>query len=161
LFFGRSREASRLASGTLRDPAGVAGRVLRGLADVDQHGALAIDQLHRVGSRDLHAGGRSLRQDRPDQQAAGDERGGEEVPVLDEEIHGLRPLGKSTIIEFALSRPAAAWHFLIQRPVCPMHKLVMIRHGESTWNLENRFTGWTDVELTPTGVARPVPPGGC
>jgi 2,3-bisphosphoglycerate-dependent phosphoglycerate mutase len=33
-----------------------------------------------------------------------------------------------------------------------MHKLVLIRHGESTWNLENRFTGWTDVPLTPTGV---------
>ncbi|HKX43013.1 MAG TPA: 2,3-diphosphoglycerate-dependent phosphoglycerate mutase [Burkholderiaceae bacterium] len=33
-----------------------------------------------------------------------------------------------------------------------MHKLVLIRHGESTWNLENRFTGWTDVELTPLGV---------
>ena len=35
-----------------------------------------------------------------------------------------------------------------------MHKLVLIRHGESTWNLENRFTGWTDVALTPTGVAQ-------
>jgi len=33
-----------------------------------------------------------------------------------------------------------------------MHKLVLIRHGESTWNLENRFTGWTDVELTAKGV---------
>ena len=33
-----------------------------------------------------------------------------------------------------------------------MHKLVLIRHGESTWNLENRFTGWTDVDLTTTGV---------
>ena len=33
-----------------------------------------------------------------------------------------------------------------------MHKLVLIRHGESTWNLENRFTGWADVALTPTGV---------
>ena len=33
-----------------------------------------------------------------------------------------------------------------------MHKLVLIRHGESIWNLENRFTGWTDVELTPLGV---------
>ncbi|HMN20272.1 MAG TPA: 2,3-diphosphoglycerate-dependent phosphoglycerate mutase [Ottowia sp.] len=32
-----------------------------------------------------------------------------------------------------------------------MHKLVLIRHGESTWNFENRFTGWTDVDLTPTG----------
>ena len=33
-----------------------------------------------------------------------------------------------------------------------MHKLVLIRHGESTWNLENKFTGWTDVPLTDTGV---------
>jgi 2,3-bisphosphoglycerate-dependent phosphoglycerate mutase len=35
-----------------------------------------------------------------------------------------------------------------------MHKLVLLRHGESTWNLANRFTGWTDVDLTPTGVAQ-------
>ena len=33
-----------------------------------------------------------------------------------------------------------------------MPKLVLIRHGESAWNLENRFTGWTDVDLTETGV---------
>lgn len=33
-----------------------------------------------------------------------------------------------------------------------MKKLVMIRHGQSTWNLENRFTGWHDVDLTPKGV---------
>ena len=33
-----------------------------------------------------------------------------------------------------------------------MHKLVLLRHGESTWNLENRFTGWTDVDLSPKGV---------
>jgi 2,3-bisphosphoglycerate-dependent phosphoglycerate mutase len=33
-----------------------------------------------------------------------------------------------------------------------MHKLVLLRHGESQWNLENRFTGWTDVDLTPKGV---------
>ncbi len=33
-----------------------------------------------------------------------------------------------------------------------MYQLVLVRHGESTWNLENRFTGWTDVDLTPTGV---------
>ena len=32
-----------------------------------------------------------------------------------------------------------------------MTKLVLLRHGESTWNLENRFTGWTDVDLTPEG----------
>ena len=33
------------------------------------------------------------------------------------------------------------------------HTLVLIRHGESQWNLENRFTGWTDVDLTPKGLA--------
>ena len=33
-----------------------------------------------------------------------------------------------------------------------MPTLVLVRHGESTWNLDNRFTGWTDVDLTPTGV---------
>ncbi len=32
-----------------------------------------------------------------------------------------------------------------------MHKLVLLRHGESVWNRENRFTGWTDVDLTDTG----------
>ena len=29
-----------------------------------------------------------------------------------------------------------------------MFKLVLLRHGESQWNLENKFTGWTDVDLT-------------
>ncbi len=33
-----------------------------------------------------------------------------------------------------------------------MIKLVLLRHGESTWNLENRFTGWTDVDLSENGV---------
>jgi 2,3-bisphosphoglycerate-dependent phosphoglycerate mutase len=37
--------------------------------------------------------------------------------------------------------------------VSPVHKLVLLRHGESQWNRENRFTGWTDVDLTQTGVA--------
>ncbi len=32
-----------------------------------------------------------------------------------------------------------------------MHTLVLLRHGESTWNKENRFTGWTDVDLTENG----------
>nr|WP_315170060.1 2,3-diphosphoglycerate-dependent phosphoglycerate mutase [uncultured Limnohabitans sp.] len=40
-----------------------------------------------------------------------------------------------------------------------MYKLVLIRHGESTWNLENRFTGWTDVDLTPTGVSQAMSAG--
>lgn len=34
-----------------------------------------------------------------------------------------------------------------------MHKLVLLRHGESIWNRDNLFTGWTDVELSDTGVA--------
>ncbi len=34
-----------------------------------------------------------------------------------------------------------------------MYKIVLMRHGESTWNLENRFTGWTDVDLTEKGAA--------
>ena len=33
-----------------------------------------------------------------------------------------------------------------------MYKFVLIRHGESAWNLENRFTGWAGVDLTPTGI---------
>jgi len=33
-----------------------------------------------------------------------------------------------------------------------MFKVVLLRHGESTWNRENRFTGWTDVDLSPNGL---------
>jgi len=33
-----------------------------------------------------------------------------------------------------------------------MKKIILLRHGESVWNKENRFTGWTDVELTDNGV---------
>ena len=33
-----------------------------------------------------------------------------------------------------------------------MHRLVLLRHGESVWNSENRFTGWTDVDLSERGV---------
>ena len=33
-----------------------------------------------------------------------------------------------------------------------MHKLVLLRHGESQWNRENRFTGWVDVDLSPAGI---------
>ena len=33
-----------------------------------------------------------------------------------------------------------------------MHKLILLRHGESDWNRENRFTGWTDVDLSATGI---------
>jgi 2,3-bisphosphoglycerate-dependent phosphoglycerate mutase len=33
-----------------------------------------------------------------------------------------------------------------------MYKIILLRHGQSTWNLENRFTGWTDVDLSEQGV---------
>ena len=33
-----------------------------------------------------------------------------------------------------------------------MIKLVLIRHGQSVWNLENKFTGWTDVDLSKNGL---------
>jgi len=40
-----------------------------------------------------------------------------------------------------------------------MYKLVLVRHGQSTWNLENRFTGWTDVGLTEQGRAEALSAG--
>ena len=40
-----------------------------------------------------------------------------------------------------------------------MHKLVLLRHGESTWNQENRFTGWTDVDLSARGVVEATEAG--
>src|SRR5687768_4340305 len=40
-----------------------------------------------------------------------------------------------------------------------MHKLVLLRHGQSTWNQENRFTGWTDVDLTDQGRAEAAEAG--
>ena len=33
-----------------------------------------------------------------------------------------------------------------------MRRLILVRHGQSVWNLENIFTGWTDVELSPNGI---------
>jgi len=40
-----------------------------------------------------------------------------------------------------------------------MKQLVLIRHGESAWNLENRFTGWMDIDLTPNGSAQALAAG--
>ncbi len=33
-----------------------------------------------------------------------------------------------------------------------MPNLILVRHGQSQWNLENRFTGWTDIDLSPKGA---------
>lgn len=40
-----------------------------------------------------------------------------------------------------------------------MIKLVLVRHGQSVWNLENRFTGWTDVELSKNGIKEAIDAG--
>ena len=40
-----------------------------------------------------------------------------------------------------------------------MHRVVLLRHGESTWNQENRFTGWTDVDLSERGRAEAIEAG--
>ncbi len=40
-----------------------------------------------------------------------------------------------------------------------MHKIVLLRHGESQWNKENRFTGWTDVPLSDKGIAEALKAG--
>lgn len=40
-----------------------------------------------------------------------------------------------------------------------MYKLVLVRHGQSAWNLENRFTGWTDVDLSELGCAEAIEAG--
>lgn len=40
-----------------------------------------------------------------------------------------------------------------------MKKIVLLRHGESTWNKENRFTGWTDVDLTEKGIQEAIKAG--
>ena len=40
-----------------------------------------------------------------------------------------------------------------------MHRVVLLRHGESLWNFENRFTGWIDVDLTKKGIAESIETG--
>jgi len=40
-----------------------------------------------------------------------------------------------------------------------MHRVVLLRHGESLWNFENRFTGWIDVDLSKKGIAESVESG--
>lgn len=40
-----------------------------------------------------------------------------------------------------------------------MTKLILVRHGQSEWNLENRFTGWVDVDLSPKGIEEAISAG--
>ncbi len=159
LFFGRSRDVSRLAERHAARADGMAGGVLGRLADVDQHRLLAVDQAHRVGRVDRRRRRRASLSSRPEQQAARDERrraNRYQLSRTNFTVMAARAPGraKRRIIEFALLRAARGASPHSHRAAAPpaMHKLVLLRHGESTWNLENRFTGWTDVDLTPTGV---------
>lgn len=60
-------------------------------------------------------------------------------------------------------REGATIAALLPHPETPAvtRKLVLLRHGQSQWNLDNRFTGWVDVDLTEQGRARrpPMPAG--
>ena len=49
-------------------------------------------------------------------------------------------------------RERVCYHRGSRNGIAAMKKIVLLRHGESTWNKENRFTGWTDVDLTAKGV---------
>ena len=51
-------------------------------------------------------------------------------------------------LEHFFGRSSGIFNFLTDN----MKKLILLRHGESTWNKENRFTGWTDVDLSATGM---------
>src|SRR4051794_3847101 len=64
------------------------------------------------------------------------------------------PIGRlNTISCCALKRSSAPQPRTPAKLRCElsMHKVVLLRHGESTWNRENRFTGWTDVDLSDKG----------
>ena len=49
------------------------------------------------------------------------------------------------------SRAVVRRSFAVSQQVADKHTLVLVRHGESTWNLENKFTGWYDCPLSPKG----------
>src|SRR5512136_1869929 len=66
--------------------------------------------------------------------------------------------GKRPTIRRGLSSMGRRPHFImgLHSGGKTMHKVVLLRHGESTWNLENRFTEWTDVDLSPKGVEEAI-----
>ena len=100
-------------------------------------------QLHRGGFAPLGRDGRSLHR-RP---CSGDRRG----PDQDRLGQPHRP--HRQVQPVAAHRRAARQRRAVPRQegVPPVTKLVLVRHGESTWNKENRFTGWTDVDLSEKG----------
>src|SRR5258706_1883293 len=143
----------------------MAGAVVARVAHVEHQRVLAVDELRRLRDRDPGAARRAAHE-RPEQHGAGDHGGREEkaVMVLLDEFQQGKFHGKSRGPE-ASSR---ADHYN-SGDVCPctqmtgrmtgtVHKLILMRHGESQWKLENRFTGWTDVDLTQAGIAEAPAP---
>eukprot|EP01006_Ploeotia_vitrea_P000344 TRINITY_DN102899_c0_g1_i1.p1 TRINITY_DN102899_c0_g1~~TRINITY_DN102899_c0_g1_i1.p1 ORF type:complete len:301 (+),score=25.70 TRINITY_DN102899_c0_g1_i1:126-1028(+) len=69
--------------------------------------------------------------------------------------HGIHFLFDRIVGKLAQEKPLNVVDFLVealQQEKEKTYKLVLLRHGESTWNKENRFTGWTDVDLAESGM---------
>src|SRR5258705_88337 len=80
-------------------------------------------------------------------------------PVRSRRARPAGPIGSANTISCCASRKSWArpQPLRAKLPSC-MHKLVLLRHGESTWNQKNRFTGWTDVDLSERSYDIPPPP---
>ena len=83
---------------------------------------------------------------------------GGDCETLDGEPRGFRSPGGGTRLALIPSLDAGLRPCFYVPPSSSkerndaMIKVVLLRHGESSWNLENRFTGWTDVDLSPKGI---------
>ena len=77
------------------------------------------------------------------------------------------PIASANTISCCASKKSSAGGEIASLPdarhsrTVPMIKLVLLRHGESTWNKENRFTGWTDVDLSDRGREEARRRAGC
>ena len=103
-----------------------------------------------VLEKENHNGGKGNRRNRPDFTQG--LRRGERIRRVRGQQHILGFVGFFGLLGFPLYR----FYILALRSHCFMSFLVLIRHGQSQWNLENRFTGWTDVSLTAQGRADAV-----
>src|SRR5258705_2373353 len=81
-------------------------------------------------------------------------------PVRSRRARPAGPIGSANTISCCASRKSWARPQPLRAKLpSRMHKLVLLRHGESTWNQENRFTGWTDVDLSERGRAEAAEAG--
>ena len=73
------------------------------------------------------------------------------MTVDDDIVEGVVPMRQAFLIRERAAGFSCRVYPFIRREL-HMHKLVLLRHGESIWNKENRFTGWTDVDLSERGM---------